>query len=388
MAIKNKHLKYKKRIVFLTATRADYGKIKSIIQLIQNNKKFVTKVFVTGMHNLGVYGNTKYLIKKDKIKNIFVFKNQNQNDSMDEITSKTIHGFSKFVKKFRPDLIVIHGDRIEPLACAIVGSLNNILVAHIEGGEVSGTVDEMLRHSISKLSHFHFVSNNAAKLRLKQMGELDKNIFIIGSPDIDILLKIKKNQLQGSKKHYNIKFKDYSIVLLHPITTLKDLKANFKYAKILTNVLLNTKNNYIVIYPNNDQGSNYILKLYKKLKNKKNIKIFSSIRFEFFLSLLQNAKFILGNSSAGIREAPYYGVPTINLGSRQNKRSKSKSIYNLNFDEKQIISLIKKLNNTKKKHRKVKEFGFGNSNRKFVKIIQRDQFWNTSNQKFFKDINY
>ena len=175
---------------------------------------------------------------------------------------------------------------------------------------------------------------------------------------------------------------------MHPITTLKDLKANFKYAKILTNVLLNTKNNYIVIYPNNDQGSNYILKLYKKLKNKKNIKIFSSIRFEFFLSLLQNAKFILGNSSAGIREAPYYGVPTINLGSRQNKRSKSKSIYNLNFDEKQIISLIKKLNNTKKKHRKVKEFGFGNSNRKFVKIIQRDQFWNTSNQKFFKDINY
>ena len=100
---------------------------------------------------------------------------------MDVIVSKTINVFSKFINKIKPDLIVIHGDRVEPLACAIVGSLNNILVAHIEGGEVSGTVDEILRHSISKLSHVHFVSNKLAKKRLIQMGEIQKNIFIIGS---------------------------------------------------------------------------------------------------------------------------------------------------------------------------------------------------------------
>ena len=345
MAIKKKIVK---KIVFLTSTRADYGKIKSIISIIQKNKNFLTKVFVTGMHNLNFYGNTSYLIKKDKIKNIFIYRNQKKNDSMDKIISKTIYGFSKFVTKFKPDLIVIHGDRIEPLACAIVGCLNNILVAHVEGGEVSGTVDEMLRHSISKLSHFHFVSNNSAKKRLEQMGEISKNIFVIGSPDIDILIKIKKKLLMKAKKHYNINFKNYALALLHPVTTSKNTLENLSNAKILTNVILKTNLNYIVIYPNNDKGSNYILNAYKKLEKKKNIKIFSSLRFEFFLSLLQNANFIIGNSSSGVKEAPYYGVPTINLGSRQNKRSNLKSIYNLSFDENKILELINNLNKKKR----------------------------------------
>ena len=169
----------KKKIVFVTGTRADYGKLKSIIKIMQNSKKFTPILYITGMHNLKSYGSTYTEIEKDKIKNRFRYPNQIPGDGMDIIVSKTIVGFSKFAKKIVPDLIVIHGDRIEPLACAIVGSLNNILVAHIEGGEVSGTIDEILRHSISKLSHIHFVSNLKAKKRLIQMGELAKNIYII-----------------------------------------------------------------------------------------------------------------------------------------------------------------------------------------------------------------
>ena len=122
------HKKLKKKIVFVTGTRADYGKLKSIIKIVQNNNKFEAVVFVTGMHNLSSYGNTHTELNKDKIKNLFKFKNQVKNDSMDVIVSKTINVFSKFIKKINPDLIVIHGDRVEPLACAVVGSLNNILV--------------------------------------------------------------------------------------------------------------------------------------------------------------------------------------------------------------------------------------------------------------------
>jgi len=162
-----------KKIIFVTATRADYGKLKSLISIIQKNKKYKVYIFVTGMHNLKKYGSTYDEILKDKFKNIFRFNNQ-KNKKMDMMLSSTIYGFSKFVKKTSPDLIIVHGDRVESLASSIVGCLNNVKVAHIEGGEVSGTVDEILRHSISKLSHIHFVTNAQAKKRLIQMGEKKK----------------------------------------------------------------------------------------------------------------------------------------------------------------------------------------------------------------------
>ena len=192
-----------KSIIFVTGTRADYGKIKSLIKQLQDNKRFKVYVFITGMHNLKKFGSTWEVLKQDKIKNMFRFNNQKIGDSMDVILAKTIIGFGNFVKKIKPDLIVIHGDRVETLASAIVGSLNNFKTAHIEGGEVSGTIDEILRHSISKLSHIHFVTNRTARDRLTQMGEIKENIFIIGSPDIDIIRSNKLPSLEESKKKYD-----------------------------------------------------------------------------------------------------------------------------------------------------------------------------------------
>ena len=379
------HKKIKKKIVFVTGTRADYGKLKSIIKIVQNNNKFEAVVFVTGMHNLSSYGNTHTELNKDKIKNLFKFKNQVKNDSMDIIVSKTINVFSKFIKKINPDLIVIHGDRVEPLACAVVGSLNNILVAHIEGGEVSGTVDEILRHSISKLSHIHFVSNKKAKQRLIQMGEIPNNIFIIGSPDVDLMSSRHIPNLNIAKKRYKIKYNSFAILLFHPVVS-KQKKNNLKKnTSILINAIKNSKFNYIVVFPNNDSGSNIILNAYKILKNKKNIKIFPSLRFEHYLSLLKASNFIIGNSSSGVREAPYYGTPTINIGNRQNKRSSSKSIINVDFKKNEIEKLIKKFKERKITFKKQKEFGDGKADKKFVNIISKKSFWKIDNQKYFKD---
>ncbi len=379
------HKKLKKKIVFVTGTRADYGKLKSIIKIVQNNNKFEAVVFVTGMHNLSSYGNTHTELNKDKIKNLFKFKNQVKNDSMDIIVSKTINVFSKFIKKINPDLIVIHGDRVEPLACAVVGSLNNILVAHIEGGEVSGTVDEILRHSISKLSHIHFVSNKKAKQRLIQMGEIPNNIFIIGSPDVDLMSSRHIPNLNIAKKRYKIKYNSFAILLFHPVVS-KQKKNNLKKnTSILINAIKNSKFNYIVVFPNNDSGSNIILNAYKILKNKKNIKIFPSLRFEYYLSLLKASNFIIGNSSSGVREAPYYGTPTINIGNRQNKRSSSKSIINVDFKKNEIEKLIKKFKEKKITFKKQKEFGDGKADKKFVNLISKKSFWKIDNQKYFKD---
>ena len=373
---------YKKKILFVTSTRADYGKIKPLIIKTQKNKKFISKVFVTGMHNLKLYGKTIGELKMDKISGLIVHNNQNKFSKMDEILINTIRGFSPVLKKFKPDLVVIHGDRTEPLACALSALLNNFNVAHIEGGEVSGTVDEMLRHAISKISHIHLVSNKTAKKRLIQMGENKKNIFVVGSPDVDMILGKDLPNLNIVKKRYDITFENYAIGIIHPITTnLKNLK---RETKIFLNSIVKSNLNYILIYQNNDHGSDIILNEIKKLKKNKKFKIFPSIRFEYYLTLLKNSRFIIGNSSSGIIEAPYYGVSTINLGDRQKNRLQSKLIKNESFNEKLILKSIDFAKNRKIKKRKF--FGDGKSAEKIMQLFLSNKIWNISNQKNFIDI--
>ena len=371
-----------KKIVFLTATRADYGKLKSAIFSIQENKAYKTYVFVTGMHNLSLYGNTYEEIRKDKVKNITRFSNQNIGDNHSKILSKTVLGFSKYVKKINPDLVIVHGDRIEPLACAIVSCLNNIKIGHFEGGELSGTVDEIFRHSISKLCNIHFVTNKVAKKRLIQMGEVSSNIFVVGSPDVDLILSKNLPSLQDAKVRYNIDFNSFSIAIFHSVTTdLKNLKLHIiSFIKALKL----SRKKFILIYPNNDLGSNIIINEYKKIKDK-NIRIFPSLRFEYYLTFLKNCEFIIGNSSSGIMEAPYYGTPTINLGNRQNQRAKLKSIINCEYECIKILNCIKKISKVKK-FEKSFFFGLGNSNDKFLNALRSKRIWNLNNQKIFKEV--
>ncbi len=378
-----------KKIVFLTGTRADFGKIRSIILSLIDTKKFKVDVFVTGMHLLHRYGYTIEEIKKVGIGRLFKFSNQNTNYEsevrMDEILSKTIKGFSKYVKKNKPDLIMLHGDRLEALAGAIVGAYNNILIGHIEGGEVSGTIDNSIRHAVSKLSHLHFVSNNAHKRRLIQLGEAKKNIFVIGSPDIDIMISKELPSIRKVKRIYKIKFDNYSILIFHPVTTeISKLK---KQSKILFNTLKKSKNNYIIIYPNNDLGSNIIINELLKLKNEKRFKILKTMRLTYFLTLLKNTEFIIGNSSAGVREAPFYGVHSINIGSRQQNRFNNQAIKNVKFNQKEILKAIK-TSLKKKRFKPDNHFGDGNSCKKFVRIVMGKNIWKTRIQKNFVDNSY
>ncbi len=177
-----------KKILFLTGTRADLGKMKRLMCAVNDAPDFECTVFVTGMHTLGRYGYTVKEVEKLGIEKLHIFMNQIHSEPMELVLANTIVGLSRFVHENIPDLIVVHGDRVEALAGATVGSLRNILVAHIEGGELSGTIDEVLRHAISKLSHVHFVSNTDAEDRLKQLGEDPKTVSVIGSPEIDTML--------------------------------------------------------------------------------------------------------------------------------------------------------------------------------------------------------
>ena len=378
----------KKKIIFLTGTRADFGKMRSIILELQNSKKFDVEVFVTGMHLLRSYGLSVNEIKKVGIKKIYTFLNQKDksyNRKMDITLSKTVNGFSEFINRKKPDLIVVHGDRLEALAGAIVGAFNNILTAHIEGGELSGTVDNSIRHAVSKLSHLHFVSNSLYKKRLIQLGEVKKSIFVIGSPDIDIMISKKLPSISKVKRQYNINFREYSILIFHPVTT--ELEETLRQTKILLNAIKTSKKNFVVIYPNNDPGSKIIINQYKKLKKNKRLKIFRTMRLTYFLTLFKNTSYIIGNSSAGIREAPFYGVPAINIGTRQNNRFRYRSVINIRFNKNLILKTMKSLKN-KKKLKKINHFGKGKSSLEFNKIISKSGFWKTKIQKSFVDRSY
>ncbi len=373
----------KKRIVFLTATRADFGKLKPLTRAIEDSEFFECHLFATGMHTLSTYGSTINEIRKEKYCNIYDYINQNHWDKMDIVLSNTVTGFSHYVNEVRPDMIVVHGDRIEALAGAIVGSLNNILVAHLEGGEISGTIDESLRHAITKLSHLHFVSNAKAKDRLRQLGESEERTFVIGSPDIDVMLSDILPSLKSVKHRYEINYERYGIFIYHSITTeLDELENNIR--NVVASLIKSGKN-YIVLYPNNDIGTDIIMREYEKLKDIVRFHILPSMRFEYFLTLLKNCDFIIGNSSAGIREAPVYGVPTINIGTRQRGRTSNNQIINVDEKVGKILQAIAKVKN--KKPRCVKEFGNGRSCEKFYKILQRKKFWNISPQKMFVDVD-
>ncbi len=375
-----------KKVVFLTGTRADFGKLKSLIQISQDSEKIQTYIFATGMHLNETYGRTVDEIINCDFENIYCYENHLKGNDMDTILSSTINGFSNYLKNIKPDMVIVHGDRVEALAGAIVGSLNNVLVSHIEGGEISGTIDELIRHSVSKLSHLHFVANPKAKERLKQLGELDSLIHVIGSPDLDLMNSDKLPNISEAKKHYEIEYQSYAIAMYHPVTT--EIEKTKTYADDYINALIESEHNYIVIYPNNDLGSNHIIDSLNKNKDNQKLKIFPSLRFEYFLTLLKNADFIIGNSSAGVREAPYYGIRTIDIGSRQNKRSLAKSIINSGNTKNEITEAIAQVNkNTNSKVVKnYSEFGSGQSDKKFIEILNSESIWETPCQKQFQDI--
>lgn len=374
----------KRKILFLTATRADFGKLKSLMRAVSDAEEFECSIFATGMHMLARYGSTVQEIYKSGFHNVHPYINQDGsvNSQMDLVLANSITGLGLHIRESQPDLLVVHGDRIEALAGAIAGALNNVRVAHIEGGEVSGTVDEVLRHAVTKLSHIHFVANEEAAARLRQMGEAVNSIFIIGSPDTDIMFSNSLPDLQEVKRHYEIDFDEYGIVLYHPVTTEQGQIR--ERAHELVSALLESGRNFVVIHPNNDHGAETILQEMERLRAVPRFRFIPSMRFEYFLVLMKNACVMVGNSSAGVREAPGYAVPTLNLGSRQNRRFRCESIVDVEENRDAILRALADLpTGLKPTH----YFGKGNCASAFMQVVRDEEVWKLPKQKLFNDVS-
>ena len=376
-------MREKKKLLFLTGTRADFGKLKPLLQKVKASGDLDYAIFATGMHMLARYGSTVKEIGKAGFSRVYTYINQDATatSGMDQILASTIQGLSYYVREHRPDLIVVHGDRVEALAGAIVGAMNNVLVAHVEGGERSGTVDELVRHAVTKLAQVHFVANEEARGRLIQMGEDPAAIFVIGSPDVDVMLSGELPGLAEVKKKYAIDFPRYGIFTYHPVTTeLATLPRNIEAT---LDGILASGMNWVAIYPNNDAGSEVVMRALHKIAELPCVRLIPSMRFEYFLTLMKHAQVVCGNSSAGIREAPVYGVPTVNVGTRQNERYDYPSIVHVREDKTAISRALARLPQGIEPSL---HFGEGRSAEMFLDRLRDPHFWTTPRQKLFRDL--
>jgi UDP-N-acetylglucosamine 2-epimerase (hydrolysing) len=369
-----------RHLLFLTGTRADFGKLEPLAVAARDAGHQVT-FFVTGMHMLARYGLTVNEVRRMTGVGVHEFLNQRPGDPQDVILAKTVMGFSDYITENRPDLIVIHGDRVEALAASLVAATNYIRSAHIEGGEVSGTIDEMFRHCNSKLCACHFVSSEAAALRVKALGEPPDAIHVIGSPELDFHARPSGVALDDVRTRYAIPFADYGIAVFHPVTS--EQKSIGQQAADLFGALEVSQRNFVVIAPNNDPGSADIFAVLDRLP-KARFRVLPSMRFAYFSELMKHAACMVGNSSAGVREAPFLGLRSLDVGSRQTNRAEAPSVVSCQAGDRAAILdfLVRAWGQPAEKHA---GFGTGLAAERFVEVLARPEFWTTSLQKAFRD---
>lgn len=367
-------------ILFVTGTRADYGKLEPLA-IEASNAGFPVTFFVTGMHMLEKYGLTKTEVHRSGRFNVVEYINQREKDPQDVVLAKTVIGFSDYLQETHPDLVIIHGDRVEALACALVCAMNYIRCAHIEGGEVSGTIDEVFRHCNTKLSSVHLVSSATALDRVMRLGEPRETVKLIGSPELDIHGRPSGVSLDQVRQRYDIATADYGICVFHPVTSEADNIG--AQADALFSTLKDTRRYFVVVLPNNDPGASGILQHIDALPSKW-FRVLPSMRFNYFSELLKNAKVLVGNSSVGVREAPYLGIPSLDIGTRQTRRTFARSVSKASAFDKTAIAEFTRTE-WGKRYPRNESFGTGTASRKFRDLLLSNEFWNRPMQKYFAE---
>jgi len=375
----------KKKILLVTERRADYSKLKPILNEIKNSKKLDYYLIVTGSHLLKEHGKTINEIRKDNftIHKTFRMYDSNGKDSGGDMVrsfGRAIMELSKIIENVKPDIILTGFDIGANLAAAVVGAHMNIHVAHIEGGEVSGTIDDSIRHATTKFAHLHFTSNKDATNRIIKMGENKKNVFTVGNPVLDNLKNIPKINTKILAKKYNLDLKKPFIILLqHTVTTEVNIQS--KYITSIINAIKEINIQSIIISGNADAGSKNLLKIINQSK----LNQFKTIPYVEFINLLKISSALVGNSSSGIIETPFLRIPTVNIGSRQSGRLRATSVIDTNYNKNSIKKTILFVLNNKKFLTSLKStkslYGTGNSAKKIIKILENLNLNNVSIQK-------
>ena len=371
-----------RKILYISGTRADYGLMRNTLLAINKHPKLALEIVATGMHLMPEFGETIKEIKKDgfKIHKInAIYKNDNK-ESSSSFVGEFIQLFAKRIKKIRPDMILVLGDRAEMLGGAIVGTYSGIPIAHIHGGDLSLTVDEFARHAITKLSHFHFPATKKSAKRIIKMGENPWRVFIVGAPGLDDILNTKLFSEEEIAKKYKLDFsKPVLLTVQHPV------EGDKKQIKETMEAIKEIGFQAVIIYPNADAGGRKMIKIIEQYRKYPFIQIYKSLPRKDYLSLMKATSVMIGNSSSGIIESSAFHLPVINIGLRQKRRERAWNVIDVKHDRKQIKKAIQKALYDKKFMGKIKKcknfYGNGKAGIKIAGLLSKIKIDNKLLQK-------
>jgi UDP-hydrolysing UDP-N-acetyl-D-glucosamine 2-epimerase len=344
-----------RKICIVVGSRANYSSIKSVMTAVKARKDLQLQVVAGASALLDRYGAVVKLIEKDGFEiddRVFMLLEGETPMTMAQSTGLGLIELSRVFDRLKPDVVVTVGDRFETMATAIAAAYMNIPLAHTMGGEVTGTIDESVRHAVTKLAHIHFPANKPAADRIVKMGEDPKSVHVVGCPRMDLLAEMVKKgthpkdieQLKKEGVGGTIDFsKPYLLVMQHPVTT--EYGQGEKQINETIAAVEELGMPTVMLWPNADAGSEDIsrgMRKFREHKDESRVRFYKNLPVEVFIPLFRNAACMIGNSSAAIREGSFLGVPAVNVGTRQEGRDRGKNIIDVDYDTKSIVAAVKK----------------------------------------------
>lgn len=333
----------KKKIAYVSGTRADFGLETPLLKAIEQSQVLDLQLFVTGMHLMPKFGETLNLVK-EKFPNVGIINirfDEDSREGMATFAAKFMEEVVSEFKKNKPDLVLVHGDRIEMLCTALVALYMGLPIIHIQGGDKTSTVDDAARHAITKLSHLHFPATKESAKRIRLIGEEDWRIHTVGTMGVDALLRVKTLSRQELFKKLNLQFSSKVILVLqHSVS--EAVRESGRQMQNTINAVKRFNLPVVVIYPNTDAGCSDIIKVINKEKNNPFFRIFKNLDHSTFVSLEKEADCWIGNSSAGVVESASFKTPVVNVGMRQDGRESGINVIDVGYNETEIYQAVYK----------------------------------------------
>jgi UDP-hydrolysing UDP-N-acetyl-D-glucosamine 2-epimerase len=372
----------KRKVCVVVTARPSYSRVKTALIALKNHPDIELQLVVAASALLDRYGSTINYIEEDGFtitERVYMVIEGATLTTSAKTTGIGIMELSTTFDNLKPDVVCTIGDRYETMATAIAASYMNIPLVHIQGGEVTGNIDEKVRHAITKLADLHLVSNEDAKQRLIKLGEYEDKIYVTGCPSIDLAKEVsEKTELDfdpcekyGGVGPYINTNEPYLVVMQHPVTTeFTEVK---KQAEMLIKVISQLNIPTFWFWPNPDAGSDgtsNALRTFREENPTNKFRFFKNMEGKDFLKLLFHSKCLVGNSSVGIRECSFLGVPVVNIGTRQNRRVRGVNVKDVDFDEAKLLEVI----NLQLKSGNLKQeeiYGNGNAGIKIADVISK-----------------
>ena len=373
-------LNKKRKICVVVNSRANYGRIKSVLREINKSPTLELQLILGASALLHRFGDVQEIVRADGFKissKVYLIVEGENPTTMAKSTGMAIMELATMFENMKPDIVVTVADRFETMATAVAASYMNIPIAHTQGGEVTGSIDESVRHAVTKLSHIHFAATKKAAENIIKMGEDPSSVYCTGCPSIDVIADLDLSLPPDIFHRYKGVGPDldasrpYLVVLQHPVTTEYGdgiIQIN-ETLKAVEAIGMQTA----WLWPNVDAGSDDIAKGLRKYREKKNpdfIHIYRNFSVEDYARLINNCACIVGNSSSALREGAFLGVPAVNLGTRQQNREHGENVIHVNYNSDEIEDAIRRqIKNGR--YKKSNLFGEGLAGEKITDILAK-----------------